>query len=81
MALDGYQILSLAGAALILTAYAASQFGYMKQASVSYQALNLFGGAALCITAVETRQYGFIILEGAWTLLSGAGILKILRRA
>jgi membrane-bound ClpP family serine protease len=75
-----YQLFSLVGAALILTAFAAHQTNRMHSEGVPYQALNLVGGIFLFVTAVSTRQYGFIILEGAWALLSALALLRITRK-
>ena len=74
-----FQLLSLAGAVLILVAYAASQLGRLAPQTVQYQLLNFVGAAALCVTAVAGRQYGFILLEGSWTILSLLGLLKLAR--
>jgi hypothetical protein len=74
-----WQLLSLAGAILILTAYGAHQMKHMHADTVLYQCLNLFGGLALFLTAVVTRQYGFMLMEGAWTVMSAFGLFKVLR--
>ena len=72
-----YQAIALLGAILILAAFAASQMEKMKRESVAYQLLNLLGGIALTITAVAEVQYGFILLEGVWTLLSAWGLMRV----
>ena len=72
-----YQVISLIGAILILSAFAAAQMRRMKQESVAYQALNLFGGICLCIAAVAALQYGFILLEGSWAILSAHGLWRV----
>ena len=74
-----YQAISIAGAVLILVAYAAHQLKRMGTDTVKYQMLNLIGGFFLCLTAIETRQYGFIMLEGSWTLLSAWALWKVMR--
>lgn len=75
-----YQVISLIGAILILFAFAAAQMRRMKQESVSYQALNFFGGICLCIAAVAALQYGFILLEGSWAILSAHGLWRVIRQ-
>lgn len=75
-----FQLLSLAGAVLILGAFAAQQSGRMKSETVPYQALNFAGGLCLCVAAVAALQYGFILLEGSWTVLSAWGLWKLRRR-
>jgi NADH:ubiquinone oxidoreductase subunit 6 (subunit J) len=75
-----YQLISLIGAILILFAFAAVQMRRMESHSVSYQSLNLAGGVCLCIAAVAALQYGFILLEGSWTVLSAHGLWRIIRQ-
>ena len=72
-----YQVISIAGAGVILIAYALHQTKRLHAETYSYQGLNLIGGILLCITAVAGRQYGFIILEGIWAILSAWGMVKV----
>lgn len=74
-----YQTLSMAGAVLILTAYAASQLGRLAHETRRYQLLNFLGAGALFVTAMAGRQYGFILLEGSWTVLSLMGLIRLWR--
>jgi hypothetical protein len=74
------QALALLGAVLILLPFAASQLGHLEVESRRYQALNLAGSAALTVVAVVQRQYGFIVLEAAWALMSAVGLGRVLRR-
>ena len=68
-----YQLISLAGAIMILSAYGAHQMRRIHAETVLYQFLNFAGGALLFATAIAGRQLGFILREGSWTLLSAAG--------
>ena len=70
MSLGIDQIVSLIGAFLILVAFAANTFEWLDSRSNVYQVLNLLGASALTYTAVVGRQYGFIILEGTWAIVS-----------
>ena len=73
------QMISVLGALAILGAYAASQFGFVDPSKLSYQVANFLGSAVLTVVAVIDWQPGFILLEGAWALMSLWGIATILR--
>ncbi len=80
MSANVLQVVSILGALLILAPFAAAQFGRLTPASVAYQALNLLGSGTLAAIALHDRQYGFLLLEGTWAVVSLWGLLKVLRR-
>jgi hypothetical protein len=73
------QIIQVIGALLILVAFGAAQFGWMRLDSRLYLTLNLLGGAVLAWLAWDDRQWGFLLLESVWTLVSGWGLANVLR--
>ncbi|HKP28597.1 MAG TPA: hypothetical protein VJU15_04315 [Gemmatimonadales bacterium] len=73
------QVFSLVGALLILLPFAGAQLGRLTVESLSYQVMNLIGATALTIVAVVERQYGFILLEGTWAIVSLIGIVRTRR--
>lgn len=70
------QTISLAGAALILTAYVAAQLGWLRTEQPAYGVLNLVGAGLLTYVAVVESQIGFIVLEGVWTVVSAITLLR-----
>jgi hypothetical protein len=74
------QLLSIAGAILILVAYTLLQAKRIPFDSLTYQIMNAVGGMFLCTAAVWLRQYGFILLEGVWTLISVVGLWRVVTR-
>ena len=73
------QIVSVLGALAILAAYAANQFGLMGPSNLTYSALNFAGSAVLAVIAVVEVQWGFLLLEGVWALVSLWGLITLLR--
>ncbi len=74
------QAISLVGAVLILLAFTLLQTRKVPSESYAYQLMNFGGGAALFYVAVVEYQIGFILLEGAWAVLSLVGIVRLLRK-
>ncbi len=73
------QAISVVGALAILAAYAANQFGWTDTSNLPYQIANLVGSGILAVVAVIEVQWGFILLEGAWSAISAWAVLIILR--
>ena len=72
------QIVSLFGSLMILGAYAANQMGRWTATRLEYMALNLVGSAVLAVVAVVEEQWGFLLLEGVWAIVSAYALAKAL---
>ena len=73
------QVVQILGALLILVAYGAAQFGFLDQHSRVYLVLNLVGSAVLAVLAWHEEQWGFLLLEGAWAVVSLWGLIQVVR--
>ena len=58
--------------------FVAAQLRALDQESFLYLFLNLAGSAILAVLAFLERQWGFLLLEGVWALVS---LLSIIRQA
>ena len=71
------QLVQVAGAVCVLAAFAAAQLGLLSTRSRLYLVLNLVGSLVLALLALLDRQLGFLLLEGAWALVSAWSLLAI----
>ncbi|HKR99163.1 MAG TPA: hypothetical protein VJU79_06570 [Candidatus Dormibacteraeota bacterium] len=70
------QVLQIIGALLILLGFWAGQAGRLRVDSYPYLWVNLGGSVLLFATALIESQWGFVLLEGAWALISTWGLRK-----
>lgn len=73
------QIVQVVGSLLILVPFALAQWGRLDQKNRVYLALNLVGSGVLAVNAGTTRQWGFLLLEGVWAIVSATSLAKVLR--
>ena len=75
----GYQLIQVAGSLLILAGFAAAQAGRLSIDSRRYLILNFVGSAILAVLAWIDRQWGFLLLEGVWAVVSLYSLLQLVR--
>jgi hypothetical protein len=73
------QVLQVIGAVLILVAYGLSQLRLLNTSSYVYLVLNVIGSGILGVLALASSQWGFLLLEGVWALISILGIANRMR--
>jgi hypothetical protein len=70
------QVVQVFGALLILAGFAAAQFGKLDVESKTYLWLNLVGSVILAALAFHEEQWGFLLLEGVWAIVSAYSLVR-----
>jgi hypothetical protein len=70
------QVVQVVGALLILAGFAAAQFGKLDVESKTYLWLNLVGSVILAVLAFHEEQWGFLLLEGVWAIVSAYSLVR-----
>lgn len=68
-------LLQILGALGVLTAFVAVQAGLLRPTSYPSLLFNLCGSATLAVLALLDRQWGFLLLEGVWAVVSAWGLV------
>ena len=71
------QVISMVGAVLILAAYTGHQYGRLDPTRAPYHWLNLVGSVVLTVVAFRGQQWGFVLLEGVWAVVSVPPLLRV----
>lgn len=64
---------------MILVAYAAAQAGRWSTSSPRYLVLNEVGSIILAVLAAMSENWGFLLLEGVWAIVTAWSLLKLRR--
>jgi hypothetical protein len=70
------QLVSVLGSLLVLVAYVANQFGYLSAKGLAFAFANIVGSGILAVIAALEAQWGFLVLEGAWALVSLVAVVR-----
>ena len=71
------QVVQILGALMILAAYFGLQSGKLGPDRLGYQVLNFAGAAALGVIALLERQWGFVLLEVVWAVVTVPHLLRL----
>jgi len=64
---------------MVLAAFVAAQLRLLDQRGYTYLLLNLVGSGILALLAYVSEQWGFLLLEGVWALVSLSSLGSRLR--
>ncbi|WP_245967029.1 CBU_0592 family membrane protein [Sphaerisporangium album] len=70
-------MIQIVGAIAVLTAFVLAQFKILRPRSAVYLTLNLVGSAVLTWVALANRDWGFLLLEGVWALVSAVSLARV----
>ncbi len=73
------QIVQIVGAVMILIAFGAIQRGMVSPHALSYLMLNLVGSLILTGVALNASDWGFLLLEAVWAIVSLWGLIQLAR--
>jgi hypothetical protein len=68
------------GVTILLIAFSLNLLGRISVHSPLYSLLNFIGAGLACVASVMISYLPFIILEGAWTLVSLVTFIKVLKK-
>ena len=70
------EVLGSFGVGILLFAFILNMLKIVKTDSLLYPLLNFLGAAIACYASFLIPYFPFVILEGAWTMLSLFAIIK-----
>ncbi|HEY0360011.1 MAG TPA: hypothetical protein VGD11_15625 [Mycobacteriales bacterium] len=73
------QLVQIVGSLLVLGAFVLGQARVLDQKSLGYLWLNAVGSAVLAVNAFLGQQWGFLLLEGVWAVVSAASLVGVVR--
>jgi hypothetical protein len=74
------QLVQIAGALAVLAGFVLAQARVLSPRSRRYLTLNLVGSGVLALDAWLHRQWGFLLLEAVWAVVSAWGLFSSWRR-
>ena len=73
-------LLGYTGSAFIIIAFLLNSFKYMKSDAMSYQLLNLLGGALVLVNSWYFGAFPSVVVSVFWVLIAGISIVRIMQK-
>jgi hypothetical protein len=77
--MDYNNIIGIIGVAIILAAYFLNTEKLIPQNGKLFYTMNTIGAALACYASFLIGYWPFVVLEGAWTLVSIYGLMKAMK--
>ena len=74
-------LIQITGSLLVLVPFILVQMKRLTSSGRLFLSLNVLGSTVLAIDALVTHQWGFLLLEGVWAIVSAIGLVRALRTA
>jgi hypothetical protein len=74
-----HDVSQVIGALFVLCGFAGAQLGWVGPKSIPYLIVNILGAGLLAWLAWTSRDWGFLLLEGVWTLVSVIALAGVFR--
>lgn len=74
-----HSTIQIAASLLILVPFFLAQLGKVMPSSIAYITPNLVGSVVLAVDAFIGAQWGFLLLEGVWAIVSAIALVRWLR--
>ena len=71
-----HELVQIIGALFVLSAFLLAQIKVLDAQSKIYLLLNLVGSAVLTWIALASQDWGFLLLEGVWAIVSAVGLVR-----